>query len=106
MPDHVHSLFRLGASLTLSQVAGKLKQLSRKKSGVSPISWQGGYHDHKLRSDDELHPILHYIYMNPYRAKLIPRDQIWPYTHIHPEQWAWFKKLLNKDCPYPEWLTD
>ncbi len=106
MPDHVHIVFQLGISLSLPQVIGKLKQLSRKKSAPAPIHWQPSFHDHKLRTDTELHPILHYIYLNPYRAKLITTDQTYPYTHIAPSHWTWFQPLLKQNCPYPEWLAE
>lgn len=104
MPDHVHVLFRLGEALTLSQVVGKLKQQSRKSSGLSPVNWQNGYHDHRLRNDSEQHPTLHYIYMNPYRARLMKDVSTWPHSRINANAWKWFEPLLDKDCPYPEWL--
>lgn len=106
MPDHVHMLLRLGATLSLSQVVGKLKQLTRKSSGLDPLNWQVGYHDHKLRNDGELHPIVHYMYMNPYRAQLQKTGETWPFTHIYPNTWKWFQPLLQKDCPYPSWLAE
>ena len=106
MPDHIHTLFRLGEKLTLPQVVGKLKQQSRKKSALAPLNWLDGYHDHKLRVDSEQYPTLHYLYMNPYRAKLLEAKSSWPYTHIDSEAWKWFQPLLDKDCPYPDWLDE
>ena len=106
MPDHVHLQLRLGEALTLSQAVGKLKHQSRKRSGFNPLNWQPGFHDHKLRTNEELHPILHYIHLNPYRADLLAYDSTWPYTHIDADAWKWFQSLLDKDCPYPEWLTE
>ncbi|MDQ8200924.1 transposase [Pelagicoccus enzymogenes] len=106
MPDHVHLLFRLGSTLTLSQAIAKLKQRSRGSARVNPLHWQNGFHDHKLRNDSELHPILHYMYLNPYRARLLDQGSIWHYVHVEPSAWNWIQPLLLKDCPYPEWLTD
>lgn len=104
MPDHVHILFRLGRILDLGKAIARLKYQFRKASEPSRIYWQGGYHDHKLRDDNELHPILHYMYMNPYRAKLVQTNQTWPHLFIRDKEWSWFQPLLDKDCPYPEWL--
>ncbi len=106
MPDHIHTLFRLGKTLKLSQVVGKLKQQSRKSSRLNPLNWQNGYHDHKIREDSELQPTLHYLYLNPYRAKLLDNNFTWPYTHIDPDAWKWLQPLLDKECPYPEWLNE
>ncbi len=106
MPDHVHLLIRLGSKLDLGKTISRMKFEFRKKSAPAPIHWQSSFHDHKLRTDAELHPILHYIYLNPYRAKLITTDQPYPYTHIAPSHWTWFQPLLKQNCPYPEWLAE
>ncbi|MBK1880666.1 REP-associated tyrosine transposase [Pelagicoccus mobilis] len=104
MPDHVHILFRLGEILDLGKSISRLKFQFRKTSEPAKTYWQSGYYDHKLRNDSELHPILHYIYMNPYRAKLTEINTTWPYLYFRAKEWQWFEPLLDKDCPYPEWL--
>lgn len=105
MPDHAHLLFLLGKRLSLARTIARLKSKTRQLTPTEPPIWQSGYYDHKLRNEEEAYPILHYIYMNPYKAKLISPSETWPHTHIHTRDWKWFQPLLNADCPYPEWLT-
>lgn len=105
MPDHVHAIFHLGERLTLARTIARLKSKTKQLTQTDRPDWQSGYYDHKLRNEEERYPILHYIYMNPYKAKLTATSEIWPYTQIHTEDWKWFQPLLNKDCPYPDWLV-
>lgn len=106
MPDHAHILFHLGERLPLAQAIARLKSKTKQLTPTQPLIWQSGYYDHKLRNAEDLHPILHYLYMNTYQAQVINTTETWPYTHIHETDWSWFAPLLNADCPYPEWLTD
>ena len=106
MPNHAHFLAVLGDRLTLSQAMGRLKG---KTSGIlcsSSLLWQDGYFEHRLRPDESVQPIFHYIYMNPYRAELISIEEKWPHFRCSEEDWWWFKNLLNEECPYPEWLDE
>jgi REP element-mobilizing transposase RayT len=85
MPDHVHFLFTLGTRLSLGQVIAKFKALSR-DHGRAPWRWQDDGFEHRLRSQESVEDYAFYIFMNPYRAKLIPVTERWP---------AWF-------CPEPK----
>lgn len=62
MPDHVHWLIQLGESEKLSAVmrsfkAGSAKPVNRKRGCPRTSLWQSGYHDHALRSEEDLQQV-------------------------------------------------
>jgi REP element-mobilizing transposase RayT len=93
MPDHVHLLYRLGSTLSLSQVQGKFKRFTRQTLNQSQINWQPNYYDHRLRADTALESFSRYIFLNPYRKQLITCEATWP---------GW---RLNRNYE-PEFLTN
>jgi len=83
MPDHVHFIVWLGASvaerITLGKVVGVYKSLTSVKwlkhikgTGLNEQDkcWQRNYMEHVIRSEDELTRIREYIRTNPLRATL------------------------------------
>lgn len=81
MPDHVHWLFQLGELASLSRVVNAFKGMSGhelKTAGGGRI-WQPGYHDHAVRSDEDLKLIARYIIANPLRAGLAKRVGDYPW---------------------------
>jgi putative transposase len=106
MPDHAHVLFRLGAGCDLAAAMrlckGPLTPLLRSAG----LHWQEGYHDRRLRPNDEILPVFLYIFLNPYRAGLLNTGAIWPGYFCCAEDWAWFSQLTQANCPFPEWLQD
>ncbi len=104
MPDHVHLFFRLGERLIFSQVMGRLKSKTAGALQGVGLKWQENEYEHRLRPDEPVLPVFHYIYMNPYRKGLIGGDEKWPGFWCGEEDWGWFKHHLKDDCPYPEWL--
>ena len=79
MPDHVHLLFTLTDRLKLSQAIGKFKALTGSSRAGFHNQWQENYFEHRLRPDERLNPFGRYIFMNPYRSKLIALDVEWPH---------------------------
>jgi len=88
MPDHLHWLFSLGPSHSVSTVVSGVKSYSA--MGVNRILsrrgrvWQRGFHDHALRRDEDLVHVARYIIANPLRAGLVKRlgdyplwDAVW-----------------------------
>ena len=83
MPDHLHWLFALGSSASLSKVIGSIKRLSaqeinRLKGTPGQPRWQDGFHDHALRREEDLKAVARYIVANPIRAGLVQRVGDYP----------------------------
>lgn len=75
MPDHLHWLFQLNERETLSATVKQLKARSALAIGRhvelgAPV-WQRGFHDHAIRSDEDILGVARYIVANPLRAGLV-----------------------------------
>ena len=83
MPDHAHWLLQLGESKPLQKVVESLKSFSALDANAAlgrrgPL-WARAYHDHGLRSDEDLAAVARYIVANPLRAGLVQRIGDYPY---------------------------
>jgi REP element-mobilizing transposase RayT len=82
MPDHLHLLLQLGKS-DLSVVVRQLKSRSalelNREIGRSGPFWFPGFHDHALRSEEDMKGVARYIVSNPLRAGLVKRVADYPY---------------------------
>jgi hypothetical protein len=58
-----------------------------------------------MRHNEAMLPVFSYVFLNPYRAALVPAGERWPGYFCSDEDWAWFGGLTNAGCPLPEWLT-
>ena len=83
MPDHVHVLLRLGEGVLLSKVVNGVKgsaaravNLTLQRAG--PV-WQRSFHDHAIRSEENLATVSRYIVENPIRAGLVRRLSDYPH---------------------------
>jgi len=82
MPDHVHWVVALGNGESLSRlmqsfkgyVAYRLNQIE----GLPEKIWQSGFHDHALRSDEDLRAMARYVIANPLRAGLVDDIGLYP----------------------------
>lgn len=105
MPDHLHLLITLGHTTSLSSIIrffkGRLTPLLRRHGA----SWQQSFYDHCLHPEEDRLPVFLYIFLNPYRKKLVPVDRSWPGYYCVPEDWSWFGQLSKEDCPEPAWLA-
>lgn len=104
MPDHIHLLMFLGARLTLSQCIGRLKARSKTALASGGAAWQDSFYDHKLAPDEAVQSIVHYIFMNPYRAGLIPADVSWPWFRLGTDEARWFAPRYAENVALPAWL--
>ncbi len=104
MPDHMHLLLQLGTTLTLGQLIGRLKAKTCRILATASLRWQGNYYEHHLRPDDSLEQILHYLYLNPYRAGLLAVNTTYPWFLLGAEESAWFRPRSDDGRPFPEWL--
>jgi len=105
MPDHLHLLITLGERLALPKAVQRFKAKTSAVLRAASITWERGFFDRQLRSDDDRLPILLYIYLNPYRAGILEKSGKWPHYYCRSEVWAWFRDMLDADRPYPEWLV-
>lgn len=81
MPDHLHWL------LTLEEGSlGKLMQRVKSRSAIAINAalhradrlWQKGYHDHALRTEEDLPAVARYVVANPLRAGLVSSLRDYP----------------------------
>lgn len=83
MPDHLHWLFQLGESTTLSALmkgfkARSAQRLNHYLKRHGPL-WQKAFYDHAVREEEDVKGIARYIVANPLRAGLV--DNIGDYPH-------------------------
>jgi REP element-mobilizing transposase RayT len=83
MPDHAHWLIQLGTTDVLDRVVARLKSASARAanrvSGRKGPLWSRAYHDHALRSNEDLMAVARYIIGNPVRAGLVERVGDYPF---------------------------
>ena len=101
MSDHIHFIIKLkNDQLTSaiqefkSKTAIRINRLLARKGPV----WQSGFFDHKFRDDDDLAPILLYMWNNPNPPGRNFR--------CNRSDWLWFKSMVTQDMDYPGWLRD
>ena len=83
MPDHLHGLLQLGEQDELSVVVSRLKSASARHvnhaMGRSGAVWAKTFHDHALRSEEDLQGVARYVVANPLRAGLVARAGDYPF---------------------------
>ena len=83
MPDHIHTVIKLGEEQTLSKVLHSLKlftarQINKHLSRKGTL-WQKGYTDWGIRKAATLNQTIHYCYMNPVRKGIVASPREYPY---------------------------
>lgn len=83
MPDHAHWLVQMGDHHTLSTVVNRLKsasgrQVNRLLKRQGPL-WQKAFHDHALRTEEDLRQVARYMVTNPLRAGLVRQMEDYPF---------------------------
>jgi putative transposase len=104
MPDHLHLLAILGERLPLGKAVQRFKAKTSAVLQARRLAWERGFFDRKMRPGDDRLAIFRYIYLNPYRARLVPVEQEWPHYFCREDDWRWFREMLDVERPYPEWL--
>ncbi|WP_044891929.1 hypothetical protein [Opitutus terrae] len=69
------------------------------------LRWQDGYYEHRLRPNEDRLPVFLYIFLNPYRAKLVGANERYSAYFCRDEDWVWFEPLTNSSVPFPAWLA-
>ncbi len=82
MPDHIHWLLQISET-PLSKVIKNFK--GRTARAINPLNdscgtiWQKNFHDHAMRSNENLKETARYIVANPLRAGLVDSVRGYPY---------------------------
>jgi len=105
MPDHEHLIVILHEDADLPAAVRLYRGRTSVALRTAGLRWQRGYFDHCLRPDEDRLPVFLYLYLNPYRADLLPVSAKWDGYYCRAEDWAWFSPLTNEGCPMPEWLA-
>ena len=83
MPDHAHWLLQLGEQDTLGVVMNRLKSASARHANRvlarRGALWEAAFHDHALRSDEDLRRVARYMVVNPLRAGLVLKINDYPF---------------------------
>ena len=101
MSDHLHFVIRIGESnltAAIKRFKGRSAIQINRHLDRSGTVWQNGYYDHKFRGDDDLAPILCYLWNNPKPPGKGFR--------CNREDWLWFKSLVTEHLDYPVWLRE
>ena len=81
MPDHAHLLVSLSGEQDLLGFVHRFKGRSTRtfwRCGGRGKLWQRSFHDHVLRSDEDLQAIARYIIANPVRRGLVQDVRDYP----------------------------
>lgn len=86
MPDHMHLALQLAEEETLAKTMNRINSCSaiagnRALNRLGQV-WQGAYHDHALRDEEQLHAAIKYLISNPIRAGLVKKLADYPYWNI------------------------
>lgn len=107
MPDHVHWLFRLGASTSVEQTIRMMKYHFGSRLRATGNKWQSNFFDHRLRESEDADAYGRYIFLNPYRAGLIERIEVWPYWVRNQEFQFQFEAAFEEGKYPPQaWLDE
>lgn len=86
MPDHVHWLIQTGKSSSLQTLVNRLKSASARHANRilerNGALWQRAYHDHALRTDEDVITAARYIVENPIRAGLVEHTGDYPFWNM------------------------
>lgn len=107
LPDHVHLLIQPGSKITISKIMHCIKRnISRSANimlqnphyntnageddhlrlqGKRDFAWQHSFHDHIIRSDEDLYAHIEYIRYNPEKHGEIKAGEPYPYIFIADE---------------------
>lgn len=104
MPDHLHLFVRLGDELPLARCIARLKSRTRGSLAAAGLTWQSNYYEHRLRPTDVDADVLRYLFLNPYRAGLLPLEETYPWWRISAFDSECFSNLVGPAPPEPAWL--
>jgi putative transposase len=82
MPDHLHLLITPAADISLERAVQLVKggfsfRLGKAKRG---LVWQESFTNHRIRDEQDYAHHAEYIRMNPVRARLVERPELYRYS--------------------------
>jgi putative transposase len=84
MPDHLHAILTPGPTTSLEKALQMIKGGSSYRIGKELLSrfpvWQPGFHEHRIRSQEDYRQHQHYIELNPVKAKAVSTPPDYPYS--------------------------
>ena len=104
MPHHAHLLVTVNESADLPAVVDRFKDRLTPCLQRAGLQWEVGYCDRRMHPGEDHFPTFLYIFLNPYRARLLPPDDTWSGYYCDDSDWAWFAPLHRTPCQFPEWL--
>lgn len=104
MPDHIHILIELGTRLTVGQTIARWKTEIRKRMEYAE-DFQRDFWEHMLRENEDVEDYALYIFLNPYRAALLPTEKSWPGWWAPDVQRFGFTSALDEQgTPHQAWI--
>jgi REP element-mobilizing transposase RayT len=79
MPDHAHLFVQLSRDESLGTWVKAFKATLAKAANRTGRSWQPGFFDHLIRSNESYDEKWNYVRENPMRAGLVDCSENWPY---------------------------
>jgi putative transposase len=87
MPDHIHLLLAPKPTLALERamqfIKGGYSHRFMKETGSRMEIWERSFTNHRIRDAFDYEKHRSYILLNPVRAKLVDRQQDYPYSSAH-----------------------
>jgi putative transposase len=87
MPDHLHLLFTPAADISLERAMQLIKggfsyQLGKAHAANTKrgLVWQESFTNHHIRDEQDYAHHAAYIRMNPVRARLVEKPELYPYS--------------------------
>ncbi len=84
MPNHIHLLLSVDESQKLSRaiqlIKGGFSHSLRQNGIVFRAVWEQRYYDRRIRDENDLAEVCHYIRQNPVRKGLVERTEDYPYS--------------------------
>jgi putative transposase len=82
MPDHLHLLITPAVEISLERAVQLIKgsfsyRLGKAKRG---LVWQESFTNHRIRDEQDYAYHAQYIRMNPVRARLVEKPELYPYS--------------------------
>ena len=104
MPDHAHLLIELGNLLTVDQLVARWKSTTRRGAGYAD-TFEHDFSGHRLRESENPEDYGLYMFLHPYRARLLKPDESWPGWWLPDAAKFKFPAMLNgAGGPPQEWV--